>query len=113
MAKHTIEISDENGKSFRIEFSMGLKMFSAENGIWRSLDRGRIRFNSGKGEIEYPRTELTLGDLYLSPPQGDWGLRLNEYNNMFTGVYEQGTGYLIQPWVLDFQPYRIYWALAD
>ena len=111
MSKHTIQISDEDGKSFNVIVSIGYVGWSV--GDWRSVEKGFIRYTQGR--VEYEMTTVpTVRDLWLydSPQSIYHGLRLNDYANG-AGVNNQGMGYLWQPWVLDFKPHRISWVLVD
>ncbi len=120
MSKHTIEISDESGKSFKVVVAIGYTGNSIGN--WRSLDKGFIRFNNGRAEYENAGTdsgragysELTVRHLffYENAQSQTFGLRLNDYAD-WLGVNDQGMGYLWQPWVLSLKPSRISWVLAD
>ena len=111
MSKHTIQISDEDSKTFQIVVSIGYTGNSIGN--WRSIEKGCIRYTQGRVEYKNAK-ELTVRHVYLyESPQSDiTGLRLNDYCD-WTGVNDEGMGYLWQPWVLDFKPYRISWVLVD
>ena len=111
MSKHTIQISNEDGQSFQIIVSIGYTGNSIGN--WRSLEKGYIRY--AQGRAEYGNTkEPTVRHvwLYESMQSDISGLRLNDYAN-WLGVNDEGMGYLWQPWVLNFKPYRISWVLVD
>lgn len=119
MGKHTIQISDDDGKTFKIVVSIGLGGSSMGN--WRSLDYGRIRYTQGRAEHQNCSDDVItfslsgyLNDMVLfdSPQSQKYGLRLNEYSNIF-GIKDQGMGYVWQPWVLDLKPSRISWVLID
>lgn len=115
MSRHTVSISDEDGKAFKIVVTIGF--FGSSIGSWHSLEVGRIRYTQGK--VVYGEDPGSLGlstrDIYLfdSPQSQTYGIRLNEYNGWTGMVNDQGMGYLMQPWVLNFKPYRISWALVD
>ena len=111
MSKHTIQISDDDGKSFQIVVSIGYTGWSIGN--WRSLEKGYIRY--AQGRVEYDLTVVpTVRDVWLydSPQSKYHGLILNDYANGL-GVNDEGMGYLWQPWAIDFKPYRISWVLVD
>ncbi|MBX7175010.1 MAG: hypothetical protein K1X72_28795 [Pyrinomonadaceae bacterium] len=116
MSKHIVSISDEDGKAFKITVSIGF--LGSSIGSWHSLEVGRIRYTQGK-VLYMDETEGFFGSflsrhilLFDSPQSQNYGMRLNDYYG-FAGVNDQGMGYLYQPWVLDFKPYRISWALMD
>ncbi|HEY0007057.1 MAG TPA: hypothetical protein VGB17_19910 [Pyrinomonadaceae bacterium] len=117
MAKHIVEISDEAGRSFKIAVS--IVWTGNSTGSWRTLDKGFLRYNSGRAEWQNItaapggwRTELGRHLLLFTSQGSTWGMRLNDYINIWE-PNDQGTGYVIQPWVLSLEPYRISWVLAD
>ncbi len=117
MSKRTIQISDEDGKSFQVVISIGYIAGSIET--WRSLENGFIRYKQGKVDYSNAGADYTKKNysqptvrhvwLYESPQSNVTGLRLNDYVH-WSGFNDQGMGYLWQPWVLDFKPYRISWC---
>jgi len=79
-------------------------------GYWHTIDKGHIRFNSGKTvELISSGRLFQEIDAYLYNRKGTWGIKL--YN--FTGIFftnDQGKGELIQPWVLQAKPGKISWV---
>jgi hypothetical protein len=120
MSKRTIQISDEEGKSFQVVISIGY--IAGSIGTWRSLENGCIRYTQGKvkytnagqdyTKANYSQPTVRHAWLYESPQSNITGLRLNDYVE-WSGFNDQGMGYLWQPWVLDFKPYRISWVVVD
>jgi hypothetical protein len=114
MGKHTVEIGDDKGNSFKITVDISYSGVSTQ-GSWRSLDKGSIRYNSGVSKKNMTPGTLTGADLYLYGLGGldaGWGLKLNEWDDI-GGVNDQGTGTLQQAWVLGASAGKISWALAD
>ena len=114
MGKHTVEIGDDNGNSFKITVDISYSGVHTE-GSWRSLDKGSIKYNSGKSKKEQTAGTITGADLCLFGMDGinaGWGIRLDEWDDI-GGVNDQGTGTLVQAWVLDAKPGKISWALVD
>ncbi len=112
MSKHTIEISDEDNKSFKIILSIGYSGNSI--GSWRSLDKGFIKFNGGRVRyLTSEGTQTTNHVMLFEDPQSEFsGLRLNDYSD-WLGVNDQGMGYLWQTWAIGLKPSRISWILVD
>lgn len=106
--KHTFEIGDGEGNSFKILVEMPFHRWT--KGSWRTLDKGYIRYNSGE-------TQPSKGfggnddDLFLLSKNGYWGLRLDDVQD-FWGLNDQGKGELIEPWVLIMKPGTISWSLV-
>jgi hypothetical protein len=72
MATYIVEIGDEKGNSFKISLSIGWAGNSS--GSWRSIDKGRIRYNSGATEKAMSPGELTVRHLLLFSSDNTWGL---------------------------------------
>ena len=115
MSKHTVEIGDDEGNSFKISINIGYIGISTE-GSWRSMDKGWIRYNSGLS-----KKQRTNGwnpgetNLFLYQSEGTAigpGIRLDKWDDL-TGVNDQGTGEIAQPWVTGAKPGKISWALVE
>ena len=114
MSRHTVEIGDSDGNTFQITVNIGYSGVHTE-GSWRAIDKGWIRYNSGLAKKDQTDGTLTGADLYLYGPDGvgaGWGIRLNEWDD-YGGVNDQGTGVLVQAWVVGAKPGRITWALVE
>ncbi|MEZ5426210.1 MAG: hypothetical protein R2747_08100 [Pyrinomonadaceae bacterium] len=110
-----VEISDEDGKTFNMEIFHPLSPFSdplfTYQGTWRTLDKGFIRYNHGTNKTyKSPGTSFTF-DLYLFNLKNTWGIRLNQFNHLILGPNMQGSGTVIQPWVLSLRPGFISWRI--
>ena len=84
-------------------------------GNWRAVDKGFIRYNSGKiisTNSGVREGDLTTNDLYLMNLDGSWGIKLFEYEYVWN-VNEAGNGFVIQPWVLQMTVGRFSWTLVD
>ena len=110
MANYIVEIGDEKGNSFRI--SISATWVGMATGSWRTLDKGYIRYNSGA--TEYIKSTGTITDKHILLYSNDntWGIRLNDFMGTWS-AYDEGTGIIVQPWVLDFSYGRISWALVE
>src|SRR5436305_904920 len=81
------------------------------NGSWRVLDKGFLRFNSGRAVTRYSK-DVTTRDVILMNMDGTWGMKLFDYEDVI-GVNSEGTGTVAQPWVLQAKDGRFSWALTD
>ena len=114
MSKHIVELGDNDGNSFKISINIGYSGVNTE-GSWRVLDKGSIRFNSGVAKKSMTKGTLTGADLYLYGTDGfgaGWGIRFDAWDDI-GGVNDEGTGQLMQAWVLNEKPGKVSWALAD
>jgi len=110
MSTHIYEIGDGTGTAFKIKIE---SPFWARftKGSWRTLDKGFIRYNSGKTEqVERKKSQfIQERDVFLLSKEGTWGIRLNEFTSQYS-VHDQGTGELRQPWALQAKPGKISWV---
>jgi len=115
MSRYTVEIGDSDGNSFQISVNIGYVGVHTE-GSWRSIDKGWIRYNSGMIKKEQTAGHtITETNLNLLGPGGidaGWGIKLNTWDDI-GGVNDQGTGEIVQGWVLNAKPGRITWALVE
>ena len=111
MANYTVEIGDEEGNSFRISVSAITTFGARFDGSWRTIDKGYIRYNSGVAWKEKSNGDLTVMHLLLIGNDNTWGISLNDFNDIW-GANDEGTGIILQPWVLNFTSGRISWALV-
>lgn len=112
MGNYIVEIGDEKGDSFKISVSMSMLNSWATTGSWRTIEKGYIRYNSGAVQRQKSNGELTVRHFLLYNSDNAWGIRLNDFEG-FWGANDQGTGLILQPWVLIFPPGRISWALVE
>lgn len=112
MANYITEIGDEKGNSFKISVSTVTTFGANFGGSWRTIDKGCIRYNSGAVNKETSHGELSVFHILLFDSNNTWGIRLNDFHDLW-GANDEGTGTILQPWVLDFQPGRISWALVE
>jgi hypothetical protein len=111
MATYIIEIGDEKGGSFKTSVSIST-LDGASGGSWRTIDKGHIRYNSGAVEKQNSPGELAVRHLLFYSNDNTWGIRLNDFQDLW-GANDEGTGLILQPWVLSFPPGRISWALVE
>jgi hypothetical protein len=104
--QNTVEIADSACNTMQLSVSVNL---IGNGGNWRSLDKGMIRHNSGSLERVAP-TFWSDFDVFLSAG-GNWGIRLDAYFG-FTSANDQGTGVILQPWVIGLTPGAIEWSLV-
>lgn len=131
MRHNLVQIEDKKGRTFHIEvwtpgknrikyaFTKSINR-AVHEGEWRAIDRGFIRFAGGSAwrtnvEGWNPTADLYLGPAFGTIEQSDeigvnfrWGIRLSSYDNSF-GTNDIGTGEILQPWVLGFEPGMIRW----
>jgi hypothetical protein len=135
---HTVEIGDRAGHTFKIEISTlsalgkvkeGLAgnqksflptitgasqqgaFYAQPDGDWRVVDKGFIRYNSGKVAFHHSvNGDVTTSDVMLLNLDGTWGMKLFEYEDVL-GVNDEGEGFVVQPWVLGFPPGKFSWTL--
>jgi hypothetical protein len=82
-------------------------------GNWRTLDQGFLRYGGGKLVNRDDRSRgVDTRDVFLLTMDGTWGMQLFEYEDTL-GVNDEGTGSVIQPWVVGFTPGKISWVLVD
>ena len=104
------EIGDGNSKSFKLLIETGTTKFSAQ--YWRSIDKGFIRFNSGKLLLKSQSKWGFLPDdfdAFLLSKDGTWGIRLNLIQGTWL-LNDQGKGKLVQPWAVNTKPGTISWV---
>jgi hypothetical protein len=111
MATYIVEIGDEKGGSFKISVSIST-LDGRSGGSWRAIDKGYIRYNSGAAEKQDSPGELAVRHLLLFSSDNTWGSRLNDFQDCW-GANDEGTGIILQPWVLGSPPGRISWALVE
>jgi len=138
MPNNTAEIGDRSGHSFKIDLSTLSTLGRTREGLvgdqewsfprmtgllqtkilpyrplgdWRVLDKGFIRYNSGKLVWGFSTTGVTTYDIVLLNLDGTWGMKLFEYADAL-GVNDEGEGFVIQPWVLGFSPGKFSWTLV-
>ena len=114
MATYTVEIGDNEGHSFKIKVSITTTLTGASTGTWRTLDKGFIRYNSGPAYNQPSHSGLTSDrDVVLCNNEDDehYGIKFDLFHDWF-GANDQGSGEIIQPWVLSFKSGKISWALV-
>ena len=110
MYKHIVEIGDEYGKSFKVSVEIDYVGVRRE-GTWRALDKGFIRYNSGRAKKQQIDGTITTTELVLVSFENTWGIRFDIWDDIW-GVKDQGKGVILQPWVLGIDPGPISWALV-
>jgi hypothetical protein len=106
--RYTYDLGDSDGNSFKV--SIVVPWAQKDSGSWRSIDKGFIRYSSGS---TYPLHPEWFGDdhLLLFSSDGTWGIQLFKYRD-WSGVNDQGTGRVLQPWVMTLRPGTISWAIV-
>jgi hypothetical protein len=104
--KHTVEIADSQGKTMLFSINHDVVGF---HGSWRSLTKGMIRFNSGSMDQHGSTSD---GVTMWLKHDNTWGIKLYNYTRWGT-ANDEGTGLLVQSWVLTLEPGPIEWSLAD
>lgn len=112
--QYTVEIGDTNGHAFKVAMVVPI---SAEWGSWRTLDKGRIRYNSGSLRQFRFEGDDTWGHFHIQfyGPDGvdaGWGLWMEDFKTAWM-ANDEGTGSILQPWVLEFEPGKISWSPVD
>jgi len=98
---------DDDGRMGHIRISRTIP------GYWRVVDKGHIRYNSGRAINRNPKdADLTVRDLILTNLDGTWGMQFWRYRDYY-GVNSEGTGAVIQPWVIGMQPGKFSWIVID
>lgn len=107
--RHTVEIADSQGKTMQLSVYVNE---IGSGGSWRAIEKGMIRYNSG------PVRQVAQGyfdpdtDLELMVSDGrTHGIKLIEFISWDT-VNDQGTGYVVQPWVIGLTPGNIDWSIV-
>src|SRR5438105_950668 len=96
--RHTVEIADTDGNTMQLSVAVDNVAFG---GSWRSLTKGMIRHNSGP-LTQGKHSWSTVIDVYLEAG-GHWGIRLDAFISWGT-VNDEGTGTIVQPWVIGLKP---------
>ena len=110
MGTYNVEIGDGTGKSFKLKIETVFAT-KVHDGHWRSIDKGFIRFNSGKA-IEVSDHWYEDSDLKLLDKNDQWGIYLNKFTGRLW-ANDHGVGKLVQPWVLKAKPGKISWVILD
>lgn len=111
MADYIVEIKDSNDVSFKIAVSIITTYSPRKSGSWRAKGDGFICINSGEARKEDSHGTLTTVHLLLCGPNGTWGIRLNDFNDVI-GANDEGSGVLQQAWALALTPGKISWKLV-
>jgi hypothetical protein len=115
MGRHTVEIGDDKGNSFRISVNIDYLGVHTE-GSWRTIDKGWLRYNSGTAKkYQTDGWTITETNLFLFQP-GEIGstyeIRFDKWDD-YGGVNDQGTGFMSQNVVINATPGKISWALVE
>ena len=79
---------------------------------WRAVDKGHLRYDSGKAFKRRTYIDLTTRDLVLTNLDGTWGMKFWDYSNCF-GVNKEGNSVVVQPWVMQMHPGKFSWVVID
>lgn len=112
MANYLIEIGDSGGNTLYVALSVPAKsllMPTGNAGYWRALDKGLIKPTDGALWWEEAKGTATGKHINLLS-KGFWGIKLFDFKDFF-GVNSDGSGVVIQPWVIQFVPGRITWSI--
>jgi hypothetical protein len=105
---YVVSITDDDDNTVAVAIKFVNAVHNA--GTWRALSMGAIRYNSGSTQERKSLGTVTTYHLELVS-HGSWGIRLNDFEDMWS-VNDEGSGYLVQPWVLSLRPGRISWSLV-
>jgi hypothetical protein len=114
MPNYLIQIDDSANNSFFISMSIPARSWavpSGNAGSWRVTERGFIKHVGGAMWWEEAKGTATGKHLNLLH-KGYWGLKLFEFKD-FWGVSSNGSGVLLQSWVLQCEPGRVTWLLSS
>lgn len=81
-------------------------------GLWRTVDKGFIRYNNGKILVKNAGKDLTTHEIYMVNLTGEWGINLWDYEDA-TGVNDAGQGSVVQPWAISIGVGGVSWTLLD
>src|SRR5690242_18358372 len=103
---HTVEIADTDGNTMQLSVYV-------ENlgwgGSWRAIDKGMIRHNSGP-VVQY--TGAWDPDVGVQLCAGGYaGVNLHDFIS-WGSVNDEGTGTVVQSWVLGLKPGAIEWSIV-
>jgi hypothetical protein len=114
VATYTVEIGDDEGKSFKISVSITTTFSGRSTGSWRTLDKGFIRYNSGTAYNQVPDSGGGPTDrdvILVATDDEHWGIKLGLFHD-WVGANDQGSGQIVQPWVLSIKAGTISWVLV-
>lgn len=107
------KLKDSDGKSFRIILDLPIIIFDYKAPrVWRTKDKGFIRYNSGKAYFHRLKGTGPDMEIFFFNKDRVTGLELYDLLD-FWGLNDKGTGFLVQTWTLKMKPGKIRWALID
>jgi hypothetical protein len=131
-----LKIMDKSGNTFTLDVSTpgaGTKVWHGLTvaitdpapviGSWKAMEKGFLRYNFGKTRSRLSHNgDRTTRDLLILSVNGvginayddkseQFGIQLFEYED-WSGVNDEGEGFIIQPWVVSLTPGRIRWEKA-
>lgn len=115
MRRHTVEIGDTDGETFRIKIATpnAAESIKSRYGTWHVIDKGFVKFTSGSTYRQRAESDSTLSHLMLYfRSDAGWGIKLNAYEDIW-GVNDQGSGQLAHAWAIKAKPVEISWILLD
>ena len=115
MRNHKVEIGDTNGNAAIIFISTPNAVGSLYNnqGNWRAIDKGYIRYNDGYIVRNRSDQQSTTSNLvFYTKASTGFGLWFDDYEDIWS-VNDSGTGSIYTPWCLKLKPGKITWTLLD
>jgi hypothetical protein len=113
MPQYTVEIGDTKGHAFRVAMVVPI---SDDVGSWRTLDKGRIRYNSGAlKQFKFEGDAPGQFNINFFGPDGmdaGWGFWMESFKTLWI-ANDEGTGSIMQSWVLEFEPGKTSWSLVE
>ena len=107
--RHAVEIADSAGNTMQLSVSVDT---IGNGGSWRSLTKGMIRYNSGPVKQFAPSITSDWNVQLIRTSGGTyWGIELDSFISWGT-VNDEGSGTLLQPWVIGLTPGAIEWSLV-
>jgi hypothetical protein len=100
-----IRITDYTGTSIRLRVGLDL----GSGGVWHALDFGGLTFTRGNIRIVTMSGHWFENDMYICDSDDEWLIKIQDFNNDWTGPNNDGDGQLLQGGALSLKPGAIQW----